>query len=61
MNPNYIGMKVHPWIKEAGAEYDYEKRRVDYCRLIIKQKPNTPAARNAQLLIDDIKSQFGIE
>ena len=60
MNENYIGMAVHPWIKEAAAEYDYEKARVEYCKTIIQQKPGTAAARNAQLLIDDIKEQFGI-
>lgn len=60
MNAEYIGMAVSPIIEEAAKEWEYQQARIRYCEEIIRKKPNTPAARNAQLLIDDIQMQLGI-
>ena len=61
MNANYIGMAVSPIVEEAAKEWEYQQSRIRYCEEIIRSKPNTPAARNAKLLIDDIKMQLGYE
>lgn len=57
-NPAYINIPISPIVEEALKEWYYQQARISYCRAIIEDKPNTPAARNAQLLIDDIKMQL---
>ena len=58
INPAYIGMAVSPIVEEAAKEWEYQQARIRYCKAIIEDKPNTPAARNAQRLIDDINMQL---
>ena len=59
MNSQYIGMAVCPEVEEALKEWEYQQARIRYCEEIIRAKPNTPAARNAKRLIDEIKMQLG--
>jgi len=58
INPAYIGMSVAPCVEDAVKEWEYQQSRIRYCKEIIKQKPNTPAARNAQWLIDQIREDL---
>lgn len=60
INPAYIGIPSCSVVKEAVSEWEYQQSRIRFCEEIIKQKPGTPAARNARKLIADIKEQLGV-
>lgn len=60
MNEHYINMPMAPCVEDAVKEWEYQQSRIRLCKKIIAESPNTPKARNAQLLIDDIKMQMDI-
>lgn len=59
MTNDYTNLPMSPEVEDAVKEWEYQQSRIRYCEAIIAKSPNTPKARNARLLIDDIRIQLG--